>query len=115
MSHRNYSATAFAAALAAKTSTPILVLSTDGSNANSMRYDAIEGIDLEVKNELHQNDIAFVTYDSADEANAALDTLIAAWPESTTLSLIAHLGVPGQPTRVFDAIAGYEAEEKLAA
>lgn len=108
MSARPYTAPAFIDAVSQRTKKPVLMIQTEGSCASSMRYADITGVPEEVRDELRHNDIAFVTFDTADEAIIAFDMLITNWPEigQTTLSITAVLGVPGQPRRDFQQIPG---------
>jgi len=117
MAARFFPAPAFAHAFAARTNTPIIIIQTEGSCASSQRYHDIHGMPQGVINELRENGIAFATFDTEAESNAAFDSLVANFPEcgQTTLSITAILGLPRTANREFQQIHGGERTFKIAA
>ncbi|QAY80224.1 hypothetical protein [Sphingosinicella sp. BN140058] len=118
MTARFYTGPAFVETLAAKTRTAVLMLQTgDAIGASSSRFQDITGVPDDVRAELYDTGLAFVTFDTAAEANAAFDTLVANWPQQgqTTLPLTAVLGLPDRRTREFQQIPGHERTFKIAA
>lgn len=117
MTSRAYTGPAFVEAMANHARTPILMIQTEGSGASSLRYEDITGVPEQVKDDLKRDAIAFVTFSNQREADQAFETLMTNWPEEgrTTLGITALLAVPGQRSRVFDAIPGNERSFRLAA
>lgn len=116
MNARTYSSSSFISTLADRTQTYVLLIQTDGFGASSLRYLDITGIPEEARDELRENNIAFVTYTDRQEAIQAIETLVANWPEQsqTTLGIFAALGVPGENNREFQQYPGGECFNTIA-
>lgn len=113
---KHFAAPAFIEALAARTETPVMMIQTDGFGASSLRYMEISVPD-DVRDELHESDLAFLTFESALEATTKFEEIIANFPDthSTCLSITIVLGLPDAPAKHFQQIPGYERTFKIAA